>query len=601
MTKHLPGSSSNLVHGKMANSQLLDLLDKALHRMAGGPSFSRGQDYFKDGRVHSLFNDAELLEATVIGSRKYHVRLWVEKGKVSYSCTCPVGEDGDFCKHCVAVALAGKTERPPKDSNGKNRKTRALTLQDVRAMLLREDHEKLVDTVVTWAKADGKLRDRLLLAAARESPGRIDLAPFRRAIDKAFDSGDFVDYYEMASYARDANEAIDRIEEILRDGHADAALELSEHALRAAERAMDSMDDSDGRMSDILERLQEVHLEACTVAKPDPVELARKLFAWELRSEWDVFLGAVERYAAVLGVAGLEAYRKLAEAEWSKVPERRPGSRESGGYGGRFRIRLIMENLARLSGDIEALVEVMARDLSSAYYFFKIAETYQEAKKYDKALEWAERGLKAFPERTDPRLREFVAEEYHRCKRHEDAMQLIWANFLDHTELDPYKDLEKHARKAGAWDAWRERALAEIRRQIAASGKRVSREGQFAGYYDAGRSLLVRIFLYEKDAESAWREAKEGGCSTPLWLELAKLREKDHPKDAIPIYLGHVEPTLSFKNNNAYTEAVRLLRQAGALMAQVGQQEDFVNQLTLIRAKHRPKRNFIKLLDQARL
>lgn len=585
----------------MANIQLLNLLDKSLRQMESSRSFSRGQDYFKDGRVHNLFNDAELLEATVIGSRKYRVRLWVEGGRVVYSCTCPVGEEGGFCKHCVAVALAGCEPSSKKASNGKNRKNRALTLQDVRAMLLRRSHEDLVDTVLSWAKADHKLRDRLLLDAAKDLHGVVNLDPFRRAIDKAFDAGDFINYYEMASYARDVNEVIDRIEEILRDGHATSALELAEHALRSAEQAMGSMDDSDGHMRDILERLQEIHLEACAAVKPDAVELARKLFAWEMRSEWDVFLGVVGRYAAVLGDAGLEAYRKLAEAEWSKVPERRPGSRESDGYGRHFRITWIMENLARLSGDVEALVEVRARDLSLAYHFFKIAETYQEAKKYDKALEWAERGLKAFPERTDPRLREFVAEEYHRRRRHEDAMQLIWANFLDHTELDEYKELEKHAKKARAWDLWRERALAEIRRQIAASGKQAKREGQFAYSYDTGRSLLVRIFLYEKDGESAWREAMEGGCSTPLWLELAKLREKDHPEDAIPIYLGQVEPTLAFKNNSAYAEAVALLRRAGALMEPLGQQEDFVNQLTLIRAKHRPKRNFIKLLDQARL
>ena len=111
---------------------------------------------------------------------------------------------------------------------------------------------------------------------------------------------------------------------------------------------------------------------------------------------------------------------------------------------------------------------------------------------------------------------------------------------------------------------------------------------------------MVRIFLHEKDAESAWREAKEGGCSGQLWLELAGLREREHPEDAIPIYLGQVEPLLGQKNNAAYSGAVALLRRAGALMTRLGQREDFVNHLILLRGKHKPKRNFIKLLDSAR-
>jgi uncharacterized Zn finger protein len=211
--------------------------------------------------------------------------------------------------------------------------------------------------------------------------------------------------------------------------------------------------------------------------------------------------------------------------------------------------------------------------------------------------------LRAFPNHTDSRLREFLAEEYHRRKRHQEAVQLIWANFFDHPELEEYKELTKHAKRSGGWNTWRERALEEIRSRIAAAKKRASRAGWFLPGHDEGRghSLLVRIFLHEKDVESAWREAKEGGCSAQLWLELARLRESEHPEDAVPIYLGQVEPLLAEKNNAAYADAVTLLRKASALTTRLGQREGFVNHLTLLRVKHKPKRNFIKLLDSAKL
>ena len=43
----------------------------------------------------------------------------------------------------------------------------------------------------------------------------------------------------------------------------------------------------------------------------------------------------------------------------------------------------------------------------------------------DKALEWAEKGLKAFAEGTDSRLWEFLANEYHRRRRYTKAYREV--------------------------------------------------------------------------------------------------------------------------------------------------------------------------------
>ena len=58
---------------------------------------------------------------------------------------------------------------------------------------------------------------------------------------------------------------------------------------------------------------------------------------------------------------------------------------------------------------------------------------------------------------------------------------------------------------------------------------------------DDNPSVLVEIFLYEGNADEAWREAGVGGCSDSLWLRLAAAREKDHPEDAAPLYLKQAE------------------------------------------------------------
>src|SRR5437867_4189566 len=107
------------------------------------------------------------------------------------------------------------------------------------------------------------------------------------------------------------------------------------------------------------------------------------------------------------------------------------------------------------------------RDLSFAYHYLQIAETYKSARQRDLALEWAERGIKTFPERTDSRLREFLAEEYHRRKRHDDAMALIWTEFTESPSLEQYKKLKAHAERISQWELWREKAIGYLREQIA--------------------------------------------------------------------------------------------------------------------------------------
>ncbi len=570
---------------------------RVLRRMADARSFERGEEYFAAGRVGSVVEYEGTLAAKVRGTQTYAVKLWVEKEQLEYSCTCPVGNDGACCKHCVAVGLAWRAKGTEKTSRRK-RTAPVVTMDDVRAYLAGLDKSILADMLVEQAMNDDRLRQRLLLKTTKKGPKGFGLAIYKQAIDAAVDQDGSVDYWSARDYARGIEEAIDSIEQLLKEGHAAQVIELTEYALEAVENSLGSVDDSDGYMGGILESLQELHLQACQMAKPDPEALARRLFAWELRTDWDTFYGAAGSYANVLGKTGLAVYRKLAEAEWAKVPQAGPGKYSPVEHSRHFRITHIMETLARQTGDIEAVIAVKKRDLSLPYSYLEIAEIYKKARKYDLALEWAERGVKAFPERTDSRLREFLAEEYHRRKAHDKAMALIWAEFTESTRLGQYQNLKAHADRIAQWPAWREKALQFLREEIARA-KRTAHSPQSPWSYTPDGSELVRIFLWEKDVESAWREAKQKGCSNDLWMELAAKREKSHPEDALPIYQRQVEPTLHRKNNEAYRAAIGRLRKVWHLLVELGREDEFPGYLDSVREKHKPKRNFIKLLDRA--
>jgi uncharacterized Zn finger protein len=575
------------------------LTREALRQLAGGQSFGRGEDYFESGQVMSLVERDGKLTASVQGSEDYRVKIWVRDHALDYDCNCPVGADGAFCKHCVAVGLAWLANAPGKSKTqkGKAGNTPVVTLDHARVWLAKQEKSKLVEMLLDQAAIDAPLREQLLLEAAKGAGRGANIAAIRAAMDRATRSRGFVDYRAAYDFSRGIDQVVDSIAELLRSGNAEDVVELTEHSLGKVEQAAMGMDDSDGYMGTILQRLQELHFEACTQTRPDPTALAERLFDWEMRTHFDTFYGAASTYAELLGERGLAAYRRCAETAWAQVPHTQPGEKDPEEFGRTFRIKNIMEALAQQSGDIESLVAIKSRDLSNAYTFLQIAEIYRQAGQPDKALEWAERGVKAFPDRTDSRLLEFLADEYHRRKRHDEAMQVIWKIFTERVGLEGYSTLKKHADRIDQWPAWRGKALDFIRAEMEPKKKQLTQKRQAWDWnqYPPDHSLLVQIFLWEKDVEAAWREAQAGGCHASWWMELARLREKEFPADVLPIYQKHVDRLINEKNNGSYGDAVKFLGKIRGLMTQLDRNEQFISYLATVRETHKPKRNFIKL------
>jgi len=247
------------------------------------------------------------------------VKLWIKRGSLEYACTCPVGADGAFCKHCVAVGIVWLEPDGKRAAGRKDRKP-AVTMADVRSYLGDLDKTALVELVMKQALEEEGLQQRLLMQAAKKTPGELDLGTYRAAIDRAVYAGDFIDYHDVYDYARRIEDTVDSVEALLKEGYSREVIDLAEHALAVVESALGSVDDSDGDLGGILERLQALHHAACVKAKPDPEALAKRLFAWELRTDWDTFYGAAEKYSRILGEKGLATYRRLAEEEWARIP-----------------------------------------------------------------------------------------------------------------------------------------------------------------------------------------------------------------------------------------------------------------------------------------
>jgi|CXWL01.1.fsa_nt_gi uncharacterized Zn finger protein len=571
----------------MSEPSFDELLSRETLRAAAGDKyFARGEEYFEQELVDRLRVMPGVITAKVQGTEKYEVRIALADGRLEFDCTCPLADEGTVCKHCVAVGLAWIDERGASDNYTRE-------LEDVRRHLLDLDKQALVKIVMDEAAESDGLFEKLSLAARRDAPGDF-ASTFRKAIDRSMRTYGFVDYYSMRGFTRGLEDVIGELSSAIAT-HPLECVGVLEYFLAAVEKKLHSVDDSGGYVRPIIERLEELHHAACVKAKPEPKALARRLFDRCLKADWDIFLHAAATHADVLGKEGLAEYRRLAQAEWAKVPPVGPGGKEKFSDGA-FRITAIIETLAEVSGDADEMAEIIKRDLSSPYSFLRIAQVYHKAGRREEALAWAERGLKVFPKSRDGRLSEFAADEYHRLKRHDEAMALSWESYAEHPQLEAYQSLKAHADRAGQWPKWRAKAV-----ELLQAGFEEARRKPQQPWSRPDKSALVEILLSEKDAESAWNEAKYGGCRPEHWLKLAALREKNHPEDALPVYLAEIKRLLDNAGYSPdYAGVVRLIRHVRELMNRLGRERGFAVYLNELRTVYKRKRNFMKLLERVK-
>ena len=574
------------------------ILPDQLKALAGAGAFKRGEAYFLEGRAKLVSDEIDRVAGSVAGSgrKPYLCQIQADGDKLGWVCTCPVGERGEFCKHLVSLALmrlASGDEAPhpaPGDTAGHGSKKlgkRRSQADEIRAFLEGQDQARLVEWLLEVCRWDRATRERVLLAARAGGPS----SELKKLVTEVTRVHGFLDYHDMPEFARRVGEMIDALARL----RGPEQMDLTEYAVDRLHKILEACDDSDGYMGDLLERLAELHIRASIEAKPDPLRFARWLFERQLADDWGTWPGP-EAYQQVLGETGMAEYARLARATWDKLPARAPGD-AAGRASNRFRITQIMESLARLSGDPEARVEIQKKDLSNPYGFLCIAEIYQQAGRHDAALAWAERGLAAFPNSPDWRLQDFLVEEYFRRGRPDAAMAVAWAQFGSRGGgPDSYKTLMLRARRTAEGETWRTRALEAMHTAA------IQRHERYRPLY--GRrpeqpdfTDLVRALLWDEDLGAALAAAKTGLCHVQTLIDLARALGPTQPLDAIELYKRAVHPIVELKKNDAYAEATGAVGAMRNLYKALGREREFGDWLAELRLAHKPKRNFMKLLD----
>ncbi len=366
-------------------------------------------------------------------------------------------------------------------------------------------------------------------------------------------------------------------------------LAVLDHFFERMEKALNEIDDSDGHAGGVLARACDIHLDACRKARPEPIGLARALFRREVESEWDFFHAASETYADILGEKGLAEYRRLASEAWQAIKPRQGGTRHvhDDDFGARRQLADILERFAERDGDLDARIAIRAKDLSSPYAYLGIAELCAAHGRKAEALKWAEDGLWQFDSDPDERLILFTADLYRGMGREMDADKLLWQCFEHHPSLEIYGKLKTAAVGKAASMAVRDRAVTLLRAQGTPTKSRAQ------SHRGSSSELLVRLLLMEGLLAEAWEVVRANGCSTGLLENLAEASENSHPADALAAYAQRVE---QLAVNTNYDDACRLIARMRVIRDRRGETKAHAAWLAELMARHKAKRNFMKLL-----
>jgi uncharacterized Zn finger protein len=543
------------------------LTEAKLRAVAGARSFERGLGYVD--AVSGIEVGDDSIRASVQGTERYEVELALGgRGKPTGSCDCPYGQEGNFCKHLVALGLTVMARQADLPRQRKAARDRARTLRSWLSGLSRDE---LLTLVLNEAAEDRNVRRRLELRAAS---ARGDLAWARSRVRELLDIGPFtrygyVEYADARAYSDQAGQAVSAIRSLTGSGRAEDAMVLAREAIGLLAGVAESVDDSDGWLGRIGADLADAHHAACREVRPDPEQLAHWLVAHALDDAADLTGIDPLDYEDLLGDQGMTALRRHAVEAWQA---NRTGWAE----------KQLMQRLAEAGRDVDMVIAVHAADLApNGHTHLVIARELEAAGRPAEALAWAERGIRDAEDlaTVDTALVDHLADRYAEAGRPTDAVALRRDHFTARRTLLTYRQLGAAAQAAACWPAEREAALSLLRA-------------------DARRSpVLVDALLDDNDIEAAWHAATRTGADDRQWLTLADRSRTARPADALAVYRRLADALTRQTGNAAYEQLVSLLLSIRDCHHRLGTPDDFTAYVTALRATQKRKRNLMRLLD----
>ncbi|WCM94264.1 SWIM zinc finger family protein [Acidovorax sp. NCPPB 2350] len=600
-------------------SWLAHLSDAALQRMSGPAVFGRGRTYAASGAIETLQEsplrpgEQAALAAVVHGTQAYQVRVWIDADdELDGACDCPHAQEGNFCKHLVALSLAWRSglggqavESDPEAARkvaaaAKRARTQADRRDALRRFVGEQPAQALAERLWAWAERDRDLMAELKAWALQQQASDDPKALRSTITDLLRPRGDFLDWRESVAYARRAAGVVamlkpwlERDPEVLRD--------LCEHALRRLYKAAAEADDSDGGIGGVMQDVMGLLADALRAAPP-PAAWTDRWFALMAEDPWGLW--NEPDLLAAAGPAVRARYAERARQDWEAWLSSHPPAAVPSAAGAR-RVFIDQDTLRRgelrrryLAGircqdDPRALHDAMAASLDEARDFLELVALCEGQGWHREALQWVQAGTRRHPR--DQRLEDALLCCYERDGWDEEALAIRRRRLEQSPSPKAYAEVLKAARRAGRDPAayraelfdWAERREDPGRPEVSAARKRASGP---QGPVERVVTVRVQWLLAERAPDAALALVRQPGarCDPTVLEELAQRLPAEQDADAVEL-LQRVFTHAMAMASSPYARPLELVRAIVARMPAEARSP----WLASLRAEYKPKRNFV--------
>ncbi|MEW6233020.1 MAG: SWIM zinc finger family protein [Chloroflexota bacterium] len=598
------------VKGKNAQDGKVDFMDtpkrklseKTIRDWVGETSFSRGEQYFRDGMIFNARRAGSTLKADCHGSggNAYRVRATVEDGSITAAdCSCPIG-GGGHCKHVAALLFTWLNQpddvREIEDTNtALERRSKEELIALVRQMLLRVPE---LETLLEVPLPTGKKSNR-----------KVNPETYRRPVAAAFRGSD----YEWGAEEGIANQV-------------DATLEigsgfLEQRDIANAEAVFEAVanevlvhygefHDGSGALSELVSRAVG-GLGHCLAAESADTTLREKI----LNALFEVYRFDVDFGGVGLGdnvpdliLKHASSAEKKQVAEWIRAAMKKHSDNEWSDnwhrqvYGGfllqleadalddeaylrlcreTHRLKDLVERLLKLKRVDEARAEAARANDYELLQLADISARHKQAHVAEQLV--TERASKS----KDTRLAEWLM-KHHKAKG-DAANALMWARkmFDMHPSLAQYREILKLAARLDTWESVRVGLLDQLRRQ-------------------KNFDLLTQIHLDAKEIGAAIETVAHvqqgfGVVYPSLRIEVAQAAEATHPRDALRLYARAAAQIIERRDRGLYDRACEYLVRVRNLYKRLGEDAAWEQYLRKIKEETKAMRVFKEEMAKAKL
>jgi len=611
-----------------------DLTWNDMEEWAGEKIVSRGKSYQRQGRVSDLAaTDDGSLIAWVDGTERYVTKVKMdEDGLLESSCTCPYAID---CKHGVAVVLeylkrVENDRRVPKVKQGDER-LQPLEEEgwedelDDEGNCLSQDDTKAIDTFLK-----GKTKDQLIelihelaekypemaqdLADRRQIlSGNVTslITRLRREIRDISDEPGWQNYWRGEGYTPDYSGIRNKLEVLLKAGHADAMLPLGEDLVTSGTRQVEESHDEGETGMEVASCMPVV----VNALDKSSLTHADKL-AWAVDAVLKDQFEICDAFAQYL-------CRKHPKAAWHAVADQLlarlkglKSTKSADDFSRNYERDQISDwaiyalERAERKDEIIPLCKAEAKKTDS---YDRLVRRLISSRRYEEAERWIQKGIRVTRGKWPgiaSGLRDKLREIRTRQKNWPAVAAMQAEEFVRHPSRKVFTDCKKVAKKVKSWTKVRQCLLEYLERgtlpweqegwPLPESGLDVPEADQHNRFPLVDD--LIDIAMLEKKPDQVLRWYDQRPQDRLGWYgvdedAVATAVQSHAPDRAVAIWKNKAERLIAEVKPRAYQEAAQYLRKVAKVMTQVKKQAEWDRYLKGLREEHFRKRRLIEILD----